>query len=102
MYHRNAAFMALCLCLVATGCVSVPMAPGAENVRFTRVAADVSNCKAVGNVDHATGAVVANQVIGFGGNTVFDTTDSLHYALGDRADTGIIYRCDPPLRIQPN
>jgi hypothetical protein len=43
---------------------------------------------------------VQNQAIGLGGNTVLDTTDSVGFALGMRAVTGVFYRCGAPAAYQ--
>lgn len=78
-----------------SGCVSVPLAPGADQVKITRNAADVTGCVAVGNIDghirgdldpDFTGNQMRNQAVGLGGNVVFDTT-----VLGTAS--GVIYRC---------
>jgi outer membrane murein-binding lipoprotein Lpp len=82
-----------------SACISTPLAPGAEQVKITRVAADVSSCKALGNLD--LDAVAAgidnarNHAIGLGGNTVLDTTPTSIYGTSMPLRTGVIYRCDP-------
>jgi hypothetical protein len=91
-----AAFVSL---LLTAACVAVTLAPGADKVRITKVASDVSSCTAVGNIkaernpDGSVGGAQAelelrNQTIGFGGNTVFVTTTTM----GMPTD-GIAYRC---------
>src|ERR1700733_15057635 len=40
---------------VASGCMSVALAPGADQVKTTQNPADVASCKAVGNVDGTEG-----------------------------------------------
>jgi len=85
------------LAVAAAGCDTlIPLAPGAENVKITRNAMDVANCRAVGNLDHvkvdiftdAPQRMVRNQAIGLGGDTVFDTSSPLATEV-----TGIVYRC---------
>jgi hypothetical protein len=84
--------------MLVSGCVTERAVPGADAIRLTRVAADVANCTAVGNVKASTGEngpVVGdevkfrNQVIGFGGNRGFVTVDG---AYGSPAE-GVAYRC---------
>jgi hypothetical protein len=85
--------------MLACGCVAKELAvPGADAVRLTRIAGDVANCTAVGNVKAHLGeqgpivgdeAKFRNQVIGFGGNTGFVT---LNGAYGSPAE-GVAYRC---------
>jgi hypothetical protein len=80
------------------GCVwpqPVPLAPGADQVKITRSAADVASCTAVGNIDsHITGIPtqippqMQNQAVGLGGNVVLDTS-----VMGTTT-TGVIYRCE--------
>jgi hypothetical protein len=77
-----------------SACVSsTPLAPGAEQVKVTRVPADVSSCKALGNIDldATTGGVdsAKNHAIGLGGDTVLDTTPT------GWLRTGVVYRCAP-------
>ena len=76
----------------------VALAPGADKVRMTKNASDVSACAAVGNIrvprnsqgqaDTWNGdAELRNQAVGLGGNTVFVTAGLL------AAVEGIAYRC---------
>jgi hypothetical protein len=89
--------LSLIFALTAPGC-SVPLAPGAEQVKITRNPADVTGCKAVGNLDPINGGGVANQgrarnqAIGLGGDTLFDTAPPLAEALGGHME-GIVYLC---------
>ena len=79
-----------------TACVA--LAPGAEKVRITKAAADVSNCTAVGNIrvpTNADGSVnvgadreFRNQAVGLGANTAFETEGTLSVPL-----EGVAYRC---------
>jgi hypothetical protein len=81
---------------VASGCVSVALAPGAEQVKTTQNPADVVSCKPVGNVDGNEGNPqptpenvlhqIQNKTIGLGGNVVFLTTP-----LGTQ---GVAYHCN--------
>jgi len=75
-----------------TAC-AVPLAPGADQVRITRNAADVAVCTPVGNIDRIdprsdADAQMRNQAVGLGGNVVLDTTP-LFYG----SPTGVVYRC---------
>jgi hypothetical protein len=83
--------------ILLAACVS--LAPGADKVRFTKNAADVATCRAVGNVRvpiESQGQVdiadadtrFRNQVLGFGGDTAFVTSSSLGIPV-----QGIAYRC---------
>jgi hypothetical protein len=81
---------------IVSGCVSVALAPGAEQVRTTQNPADVVSCKPVGNVDGTEGnpqptpgnvlRQIQNKTIGLGGNVVFLTTPL--------ANQGVAYHCD--------
>jgi len=83
--------------ILLTACVS--SAPGADKVRFTKNASDVSMCTAVGNVN-ASGAPqgpsavvdapteLRNKAIGLGGNVVFVTSATLGVPT-----EGVAYRC---------
>jgi hypothetical protein len=81
---------------VTSGCISVALAPGAEQVRTTQNPADVASCKAVGNVDGTEGnpqpmpqnvlRQIQNKTIGLGGNVVFLTTPL--------ANQGVAYHCN--------
>jgi hypothetical protein len=80
------------------GCVwpqPVPLAPGADQVRITRNAADVASCAAVGNIDSRMTGIptqippqMQNQAVGLGGNVVLDTS------VVGTTTTGVIYRCE--------
>jgi hypothetical protein len=82
-----------------SACVSTPLAPGAEQVKVTHVAADVSSCKALGNLDLDAAAAginsAKNHAIGLGGDTVLDTTPTSIYGTTTLLRTGVIYRCGP-------
>jgi hypothetical protein len=78
-------------------CTPFRLAPGADQVRVTNLAADVSGCKPVGNIkiEKEQNAIfgnqldlVRNQAIGFGGNAVFVTEGTPKYP-----ETGIAYQC---------
>jgi hypothetical protein len=83
--------MTLCTFLVAAGialcigCANTPLAPGADKVKITRSADDVTSCKPVGNIhldcentiNVGTEPIVTNQAIGLGANTVFETGGTL-------------------------
>lgn len=84
------------ICL--SGCAPFVLAPGAADVRLTKVAADVVGCTAVGNIQlprdsdgfelrNAVGRL-RNQTIGLGGNAAL-VTESVH----GTPTTGVAYRC---------
>jgi Domain of unknown function (DUF4156) len=93
---RTVSVAAICA-ILCNACVS--LAPGADKVRITKNASDVSMCTAVGNVN-ASGGVQGpseivdastefrNQAVGLGGNVVFVTLATL----GVPAE-GVVYRC---------
>ena len=89
--------VASALATVLSACVS--LAPGADKVRITNNAADVSRCAAVGNikvptdsdgdVDIANAArEFRNQTVGLGGNIGFVT-----YGFIGAPVRGVAYRC---------
>jgi hypothetical protein len=78
-----------------SGCATVALAPGAEKVRLTKNAKDVTTCKVVGNVKRAPDSSsldsepsIRNQALGVGGNTVFITQEDIS---GPRQ--GVAYQC---------
>jgi hypothetical protein len=82
------------LAVMSSGCVTVTLAPGADQIKVTRVPTDVASCVVVGNVDGEVGSGLAidgirqlqNQTVGVGGNTVLVTSDL-------PPQKGIAYRC---------
>ena len=84
--------------IAAMGCVTVVMAPGADQVRLTSDAASVSGCTPVGNIAPLLNeqtvsmarAVFRNRVVGLGGNAGFITKRILNAPI-----EGIAYRCPP-------
>jgi hypothetical protein len=83
--------------LLLTACVT--LAPGADEVRITKNAADVVACSAVGNINTSGGVQgpsqivdssteLRNQAVGLGGNVVFVTMA----VLGVPGE-GVVYRC---------
>jgi hypothetical protein len=102
------------LCLSATGCFApagvshstgisnsgIPLAPGAEQVKVTKNAGEVANCKAVGNLSDVNGGnvtdagqrIARNQAIGLGGDTIFDTSNAFQESQG--VVEGVVYRCN--------
>ena len=90
------AVVVMTMLVVTSGCVSVALAPGAEQVRTTHNPADVVSCKPVGNVDGTEGNPqptpenvlhqIQNKTIGLGGNVVFLTTPL--------ANQGVAYHCN--------
>jgi hypothetical protein len=82
------------LAFMSAGCAQITLAPGADQIRVTRVPTDVAACAAVGNVDGENGSGLTsdgirqlqNQTVGVGGNTVLVTSDL-------PPQKGIAYRC---------
>jgi hypothetical protein len=72
------------------GCVTTALAPGADQVRIIRRAADVATCTAVGNVapDSRKLEDARNLTVGLGGNALFVTSE----AFGD-IGSGVAYHC---------
>jgi hypothetical protein len=89
-------FFSMTLALMSSGCATVTLAPGADQVKVTRVPTDVAVCVVVGNVDGEIGSGLAvdgirqlqNQTVGVGGNTVLVTSEL-------PPQKGIAYRCGP-------
>lgn len=90
-------YVAIIFVVALSACVS--LAPGADKVRITKDASDVSACSAVGNIrlpSDANGNVdgynadaqFRNQTVGLGGNTAFVTRSGLFVPI-----EGIAYRC---------
>jgi hypothetical protein len=78
-----------------SGCATpmLALAPGAEQIKETRLAADVMGCRAVGNVISEVGPLdldteLRNKTLGLGGNVLFVTS-----TLGP-ASEGVAYRCN--------
>lgn len=91
----NSVTRAVALCFTATMLGCVTLAPGADQVKITKNAADVSTCTAVGNIqfsgDDWPGNIqgqLRNQTIGLGGNVALDTSSSF-----SKDVTAIAYRC---------
>jgi hypothetical protein len=85
------------LCLLAAGCVvSIPSAPGAEDVVLTHKEDDVASCTVLGNVVGLTESnyvrderrEMQNQAVGLGADTVLLTKDR-------DPPKGTAYRCKP-------
>ena len=100
MKHRQL-LAGAAVALLATGCSTVVLAPGAERVRLTRAPSDVANCVAAGNIEvpaapYNHGYVdpsiaegqFRNQAIGFGANWGLVTEGPLSAPV-----RGIAYRC---------
>jgi len=78
---------------VVSGCAALVLAPGAEQIKETQLAADVAGCHAVGNVKSEAGPVdldtdIRNKTLGLGGNVLFITTK-----VGPPSE-GVAYRCN--------
>ena len=94
MLHTRIALMLVALALGLISCVvAVEPVPGAEKIRLTRNASEVSACSAVGHIKvNAKGSSARtefrNMVIGFGGN-IGVVTNGPSWA----PEEGIAYRC---------
>ena len=86
--------VSMTLAFLSAGCAGVTLAPGADQIKVTRVPVDVAACVVVGNVDGDNGSGLTsdgirqlqNQTVGVGGNTVLVTSDT-------PPQKGIAYRC---------
>lgn len=94
MLHDRGVVIPLALAVGLSSCVvAVAPVPGADKVRVTRNASEVSTCSAVGNISvNASGSSARtefrNMVVGFGGNTELVTSGPA-WAPAE----GIAYRC---------
>ena len=50
MRNLSAVMLALIVSMILVGCGTVVVAPGADNIRLTVTASDVTACKPVGNI----------------------------------------------------
>jgi hypothetical protein len=77
---------------VVSGCATLVLAPGAEQIKVTQLATDVEGCRAVGNVTSKAGpdldTEIRNKTLGFGGNVLFVTSKF------GPASEGVAYRCN--------
>jgi hypothetical protein len=76
MKHVSFGIILTMLGTLLSGCVTP--APGADQVKITRNAADVAACKPVGNIGAEAMAnldphVAQNKAVGLGANVVFNT-----------------------------
>ena len=91
-------FVSMTLAFMSSGCATdnVTLAPGADQIKVTKVPTDVASCVAVGNVDGGNSSGLTsdgirqlqNQTVGVGGNTVLVTSDI-------PPQKGIAYHCGP-------
>jgi hypothetical protein len=99
MRQRALAVVLTANCIWLSACATVALAPGADKVRLTTSAGDLSACRAVGNVlvpasptDGSTLFDAANefrnQIVGLGGNAGCVTSGSLGIPL-----QGVAYHC---------
>jgi len=94
MLHARMVVVPVALALGLISCVvAVAPAPGADKIRLTRNASEVSTCKAVGNIRVTTSGSSArtefrNVVVGFGGNIGLVTSGPAWAPV-----EGIAYRC---------
>jgi hypothetical protein len=77
-------FVSMTLTILSAGCATgVTLAPGADQIKVTRVPTDVASCLPVGNVEGNNGSGLTsdgirqmqNQTVGVGGNAVLVTSD---------------------------
>jgi len=94
MLHTRTVLVLVALAVGLVSCVvAVAPAPGADKVRVTRNASEVSTCSAVGDIRvNASGSNARtefrNMVVGFGGNTGLVTNGPAWAPV-----EGIAYRC---------
>ena len=94
MPHTRMVVVPVALAIGLISCVfAVAPVPGAEKVRVTRNASEVSTCSAVGNVKvNASGSNARtefrNMVVGFGGNVGVVTSGPAWAPV-----EGVAYRC---------
>ena len=94
MLHTRMVVVPVALAVGLTSCVvAVEPVPGAEKVRLTRNASEVSTCSAVGNIRVNTSGSNArtefrNMVIGSGGNIGFVSSGPTWAPV-----EGVAYRC---------
>jgi hypothetical protein len=97
MFMKTVLRFAACIAIGAAtvGCATVALAPGAEQVRITKNAADVASCMAVGNVRQPPDQNVdmRNLTVGVGGDTLFVTESLPVLGRGDYIKAGVAYRC---------
>jgi len=94
------------LVAIMLGCATQPsggpvnaIAPGAENVKITRNAADIASCTAVGNVSTAGGdAQLQNEGVGLHANVVLVTLWGV--ISGVVVTEGVAYRCGSAVAVQ--
>jgi hypothetical protein len=74
-------------------CTTVTLAPGADRVRLTVNATDISSCRAVGSVKAPQGSgldgepTIRNQALGLGANVIFVTRNITG------SEEGVAYNC---------
>jgi hypothetical protein len=91
----------LAICAIVAGCATVPLSPGAEQVKVTRHAADVAACASVGNLstpsmmmtDPDAERQMQNETLGLGGNVLLLSSSV--------SRTGIAYRCGDTATTSP-
>jgi len=94
MLHSRVVMVPVALAIGLTSCVvALPPVPGAEKVRVTRNASEVSTCSAVGHIRvNISGSnsrtEFRNMVVGFGGNVGVVTNGPTWEPV-----EGIAYRC---------
>jgi hypothetical protein len=78
---------------LVSGCATMMLAPGAEQIKVTQLATDVAGCRAVGNVKSELAPPdldtdIRNKTLGLGGNVLFVTSKF------GPAREGVAYRCN--------
>jgi hypothetical protein len=96
------------ICAIVTGCATVSLNPGAEQIKVTHNAADVSNCASVGNLttppmmmtDPDAERQLQNETLGLGGNVLLLASSmsrmGIAYRCGDAATTSSGQTPAPP------
>jgi hypothetical protein len=85
--------------MLAASCSSTKLLPGAEQVKITRIRADVAQCRELGTVVMTTFSdsnvvtdQLRNQTVKLGGNTIFVLDDRVFTPSG-APESGMAYRC---------
>jgi hypothetical protein len=94
--RRGVLSFPLAATLLLAGCAAPVLAPGADDVKIVRSAADVAACTAVENFRQQPGQFddPRNVIVGLGGNTLFVTQQTIGIAAGPRTIVaGVAYHC---------
>jgi len=99
IWHVHGFLLAIAGSVLLAACATVTLAPGADKVKVTQLAADVAGCTAVGNIQvpklsngddnlDFSGSEFRNLIVGLGGNTGLVTHSVL-----SAPEEGVAYRC---------